>query len=130
MLRCVAARAFLAAGVTGDALVEALRPTFVRSGADLARALREAQLAPRDIGRALRRSVTGDPARAARALKSAAFAAEEVPDVVEALIETYQRERRPGERFIDTARRLGVPPFRQADNAVRRSTAQPVENAA
>ncbi len=61
------------------------------------------------------------------------FAADEVPDVIEALIDTYQAARAPGERFIDTARRLGVPPFRQAANAVRRSTAQPapaVESAA
>jgi len=51
------------------------------------------------------------------------FAADEVPDVVEAVIATYLRERRPGERFIDTARRLGPLPFRHAANAVRRSTA-------
>ncbi len=58
------------------------------------------------------------------------FAADEVPDVIEAIIDTYREARTPGERFIDTARRLGVPPFRQAANAVRRSTAQPVESAA
>ncbi len=51
------------------------------------------------------------------------FAADEVPDVIEAVVETYRRERHAGERFIDTARRLGTPPFRAAADAVRRSTA-------
>ena len=51
------------------------------------------------------------------------FAADEVPDVVEAVIELYRRQRLPGERFVDTARRLGVAPFRQATDAVRRATA-------
>ena len=51
------------------------------------------------------------------------FAADEVPDVLEALIDVYRRERRGGERFVDTARRLGVAPFRAATDAVRRSTA-------
>jgi sulfite reductase (NADPH) hemoprotein beta-component len=55
------------------------------------------------------------------------FAADELPDAVEAVIETYLRERRGGERFIDTARRLGPLPFRAAADAVRRSTAAPVE---
>jgi sulfite reductase (NADPH) hemoprotein beta-component len=56
-----------------------------------------------------------------------AFAADELPDAVEAVIETYLRERRGGERFIDTERRLGPLPFRAAADAVRRSTAAPVE---
>ena len=51
------------------------------------------------------------------------FAADEVADVVEALIGTYLRERHGGERFVDTARRVGVMPFRHAADAVRRSTA-------
>jgi sulfite reductase (NADPH) hemoprotein beta-component len=51
------------------------------------------------------------------------FAAEEVPDVLEAVVDTYRRERRTGERFIDTARRIGTPPFRAAADAVRRATA-------
>ena len=51
------------------------------------------------------------------------FAAEEVPDVVEALIETYRRERRDGELVIHTSRRLGTAPFRAAADAVRRATA-------
>ena len=51
------------------------------------------------------------------------FAADEVPDVIEAVIATYLRERQAGERFIDTSRRLGPLPFRHAADAVRRSTA-------
>jgi sulfite reductase (NADPH) hemoprotein beta-component len=51
------------------------------------------------------------------------FAADEVPDAIEAVVDTYLRERQEGERFIHTARRLGTLPFRQAADAVRRSTA-------
>ena len=51
------------------------------------------------------------------------FAADEVPDVIEAVVGTYLRERQAGERFIHTARRLGPLPFRHAADAVRRSTA-------
>jgi sulfite reductase (NADPH) hemoprotein beta-component len=51
------------------------------------------------------------------------FAAEEVPDVIEAVIDTYFRERRHGELFIDTSKRLGTAPFRAAADAVRRATA-------
>ncbi len=51
------------------------------------------------------------------------FAADEVPDVLEAVIDTYRRERASGERFVDTARRVGTQPFRAAADAVRRSTA-------
>jgi sulfite reductase (NADPH) hemoprotein beta-component len=52
-----------------------------------------------------------------------AFAADEVPDAVEALVEVYRRQRRDDERFIDTVRRLGVQPFRAATDAVRGRTA-------
>jgi sulfite reductase (NADPH) hemoprotein beta-component len=51
------------------------------------------------------------------------FAADEVPDAIEALIQTYLRERHSGEHFIDTVRRLGTLPFRQSTDATRRSTA-------
>ncbi len=40
------------------------------------------------------------------------FAAEDVPDVVEKLIETYLEHRTEEERFIDTLRRIGVEPFK------------------
>jgi sulfite reductase (NADPH) hemoprotein beta-component len=51
------------------------------------------------------------------------FAADEVPDVVEALIATYKRERQAAEHFIDTVRRIGLAPFKQAADAERRATA-------
>ena len=51
------------------------------------------------------------------------FAAEEVPDVIEALIDTYLAQHQAGERFVDAARRLGTAPFRAAADAVRRATA-------
>ncbi len=58
------------------------------------------------------------------------FAAEEVPDVVEAVLDVYRRERlrRQGgqhrdETFIDTLRRVGPEPFKAAANAVRHTTA-------
>ncbi|GAA0745808.1 nitrite/sulfite reductase [Ideonella azotifigens] len=56
------------------------------------------------------------------------FAAEEVPDVIEALIDTYRAQREAGERFIDTVRRIGVPPLRAAADAVRHATAKPQQD--
>jgi len=41
-----------------------------------------------------------------------AFSADEMPGVVQKLIEVYIKERTPEERFIDTVRRIGVPPFK------------------
>ena len=52
------------------------------------------------------------------------FAADEVADVLEAVIETYRDHRTDNERFIDTVKRVGLDPFKTAANATRRSTAQ------
>ncbi len=52
------------------------------------------------------------------------FAADEAADAVEAVIDTYLKQREGSERFIDTAKRLGLDPFKAATNAVRRSTAR------
>jgi len=53
------------------------------------------------------------------------FAADEIADVIEAVIDTYRGQRSAAsERFIETVRRVGVDPFKSAANAVRRSTAQ------
>jgi sulfite reductase (NADPH) hemoprotein beta-component len=41
------------------------------------------------------------------------FSAEEMPEVVQRLIDVYLRERTDEERFIDTVRRIGVDPFKQ-----------------
>ncbi len=51
------------------------------------------------------------------------FAADEVTDVIEAVIETYQASRAANELFIDTVKRIGLDPFKTSANAVRRSTA-------
>lgn len=52
------------------------------------------------------------------------FAADEVADVIEAVIETYRAQRSSAaERFIGTVKRVGLEPFKAAANAVRRSTA-------
>jgi len=50
------------------------------------------------------------------------FAASEVADVVEALLDTYRAQRQGLERFVDSVRRLGLEPFQRAANAVRHET--------
>jgi len=50
------------------------------------------------------------------------FAADEVGDVIEALIDTYRSKRSTEERFIDTVKRVGIDPFKTAANAVRTAT--------
>ena len=50
------------------------------------------------------------------------FAASEVTDVVEALLDTYRAQRLAGETFIASVRRLGLDPFKLAANAVRHET--------
>jgi sulfite reductase (NADPH) hemoprotein beta-component len=42
------------------------------------------------------------------------LAAEAVPDAIEAIVGVYERERRDGERFIETVRRIGLTPFKSA----------------
>jgi sulfite reductase (NADPH) hemoprotein beta-component len=51
------------------------------------------------------------------------FAADEVADVIEAVIDTYRGQRKANELFIDTVKRVGLEPFKASANAVRRSTA-------
>ena len=54
------------------------------------------------------------------------FAADEVADVIEAVLDTYRRERvtvkTQAETFIATLRRVGAEPFKLAANAARVST--------
>ncbi|MFN3305162.1 MAG: HAD family hydrolase, partial [Roseateles sp.] len=52
------------------------------------------------------------------------FAADEIADAIDAVIDTFKRERQPGEHFIDAVKRLGLEPFKTAANAVRTSTAK------
>jgi sulfite reductase (NADPH) hemoprotein beta-component len=53
------------------------------------------------------------------------FAAAEVTDVVEALLNTYRAQRLERETFINTVKRVGADPFKAAANAVRVATARP-----
>ncbi|KIF82356.1 nitrite/sulfite reductase [Noviherbaspirillum autotrophicum] len=41
------------------------------------------------------------------------FSAQQVPGVVDRLLQVYVRDRLQGERFIDTVRRIGVEPFKE-----------------
>ncbi|MBV8603659.1 MAG: nitrite/sulfite reductase [Pelomonas sp.] len=66
-------------------------------------------------------STLSGPAQAGRVI-GPSFAADEVPDVIEAIVATYRSERAAGERFIDTVRRLGVEPFKGPANAQRTLT--------
>jgi sulfite reductase (NADPH) hemoprotein beta-component len=50
------------------------------------------------------------------------FSAEEMPGVVQRLIEVYLKERTPEERFIDTVRRIGVAPFKAHVYAIQESS--------
>jgi sulfite reductase (NADPH) hemoprotein beta-component len=54
------------------------------------------------------------------------FAADEVADVIEAILDTYRRERQAvqggNETFIATVRRVGAEPFKLAANSMRTST--------
>ncbi|MFZ4552244.1 MAG: nitrite/sulfite reductase [Aquabacterium sp.] len=52
------------------------------------------------------------------------FSADEVADVIEAVIATYRTQRAANEKFIDTVKRVGIDPFKAAANAVRRTTAK------
>ncbi|GAA4335140.1 nitrite/sulfite reductase [Variovorax defluvii] len=47
------------------------------------------------------------------------FSAAEVPDVIEAVLNTYRDTREAGESFIDALRRVGIEPFKAAANAAR-----------
>ncbi len=55
------------------------------------------------------------------------FSAAEVPDVLEAVLTTYRDLRTQGERFIDTVRRVGLDPFKEASKAARHPAPEAVE---
>jgi sulfite reductase (NADPH) hemoprotein beta-component len=52
------------------------------------------------------------------------FAHNEVPDVIEALLETHVAQRQAGETFLATYQRVGAEPYKAAANAVRVATAR------
>ena len=55
------------------------------------------------------------------------FAADEVPDVIEAVLDTYRGERAPRASASSTpSSGVGIEPFKAAANAVRRSTRRAV----
>lgn len=47
------------------------------------------------------------------------FSAAEVPEVIEAVLNTYRDTREAGESFIDALRRVGIEPFKAAANGAR-----------
>ncbi len=68
-------------------------------------------------------SALGGPATPGKVI-GPSFAADEIADAVEAVLETYKTQRTGAERFIDTVRRVGLDPFKTAANAVRVATAR------
>jgi len=42
------------------------------------------------------------------------FAQEDIPDVMEKLIRVFEEHREHEERFVDTYRRIGITPFKEA----------------
>lgn len=73
---------------------------------------------------------TRGPAAAPGRVVGPAFAADEIVDAVEAVLDLYLAQRRDGERFADAVQRLGAPGFRAATDGVRRSTARVPAHAA
>ena len=64
------------------------------------------------------------PTRAGKVV-GPSFAATEVVEVVEAVLDLYKTERHAGEAFIDTLQRLGPDPFKTVANQARHVTRQP-----
>jgi sulfite reductase (NADPH) hemoprotein beta-component len=52
------------------------------------------------------------------------FAANEVVDVIEAMLDVYTEKRTSGEHFARTLERVGIDPFKTAANAARYTTAR------
>jgi sulfite reductase (NADPH) hemoprotein beta-component len=52
------------------------------------------------------------------------FAATEVADVLEAILDVYRQARQAGETFVQTLRRVGHEPFKAAANSARQATAR------
>lgn len=48
------------------------------------------------------------------AILGPSFAQDQVPDVIEKVLETYVSLRQPEERFLDTFRRVGINPFKES----------------
>ena len=52
------------------------------------------------------------------------FTASEVPEVIEAVLETYRQHRESGETFISTLRRVGMDPYKAAAKSARIPTVE------
>ena len=63
-------------------------------------------------------STLSGPALAGKAV-GPSFTAAEVPEVIEAVLETYRLQRSGCESFIATLRRVGADPFKLAANGAR-----------
>ncbi|MDB5744520.1 MAG: nitrite/sulfite reductase, hemoprotein beta-component, ferrodoxin domain protein [Polaromonas sp.] len=63
-------------------------------------------------------STLSGPALAGKAV-GPSFSAAEVPEVIEAVLQTYRQQRQGRETFIATLRRVGADPFKQAANGAR-----------
>jgi sulfite reductase (NADPH) hemoprotein beta-component len=62
-------------------------------------------------------SLSGDPLPGK--VVGPSFTATEVPEVIEAVLETYRQHRTPGETFIATLRRVGMDPYKAAAKSAR-----------
>jgi len=62
-------------------------------------------------------SLSGDPLPGK--VVGPSFTASEVPEVIEAVLETYRQQRSAGETFIATLRRVGMEPYKAAAKSAR-----------
>ena len=69
-------------------------------------------------------SLLSGPAVAGKAV-GPSFSAAEVPEVIEAVLQTYRQQREGRETFISTLRRVGAEPFKLAANGARFSASRP-----
>ena len=68
-------------------------------------------------------STLSGPALAGKAV-GPSFSAAEVPEVIEAVLQTYRQQREGRETFISTLRRVGAEPFKAAANGARFSASR------
>ena len=68
-------------------------------------------------------STLSGPALAGKAV-GPSFSAAEVPEVIEAVLQTYRQQREGRESFISTLRRVGAEPFKLAANGARFSASR------
>ena len=84
-------------------------------------------MVPSDARRIRRLQLSG-PAKPGKVV-GPSFAAAEVVDVIEAVLDVYKDSRDGGENFIDTLQRVGFDAFKTAANAARNATARTTDHA-